>query len=156
VPIVLEPLADKRAPRSPYDARFSLQYSLAARLTRGSLGAQDYRLEAIGDPQTLALAACVTHTPWRGDVPSPFAGRVVIRLADGRELRGECPFPPGTPENPLTPDAVLAKFRANATPALGEAADALAASLLDLAAVPDVRTIFNPLAFATTPTTPGS
>ena len=29
VPIVLEPLADKHAPRSEYDAKFSLPYSVA-------------------------------------------------------------------------------------------------------------------------------
>ena len=57
VPIVLEPLADKHAPRSEYDAKFSLPYSVASYLVHGKVDVMTYVGDAIRDPRVLDARA---------------------------------------------------------------------------------------------------
>ena len=57
VGLVLEPVASKRAPRSSYEAKFSLQYSAAAMIVNGGVGVSTYGSNAIADPRVLDLAA---------------------------------------------------------------------------------------------------
>ena len=61
IPLVLEPSDAKRDPRTEYDAKFSLQYSIAALLVHGRVGVETYTEQAIRDPAVLALAARVEH-----------------------------------------------------------------------------------------------
>ena len=51
VAFVLEPLADKGTPRTEYDAKFSLPFSLAALLVDGEIGVATYANERLGDPR---------------------------------------------------------------------------------------------------------
>ena len=61
VALVLEPETQKRAPRSEYEGKFSLQYSTAAMLGRGSVGIADYTDDAISDQSVLDIAAKVSY-----------------------------------------------------------------------------------------------
>jgi 2-methylcitrate dehydratase PrpD len=119
VDVVLEPAVAKVAPRTPYEAKFSLQYSLAALVAHGGVGTQTYTEEAILDPAVRALAGRVRYEV--GEFPSSFGGAVDVRLDDGRVLRAGLPHPAGAPENPLGDAAVLAKFRDNAALSLAPA-----------------------------------
>lgn len=115
VPIVCEPFEFKRRPRTPYDAQFSLPYSVAAALVEEEVGVETYAPERIRDERLLALAARVRYTIDPGSrFPLTFPGRLRIRLADGRVLEAEEPFNRGSAENPLGPEEVVAKFRRNA------------------------------------------
>ena len=61
------------------------------------------------------------------------AGRVSVRLGDGRLLVGECRIPPGFAGNPDREQAILDKFHREATPVLGDSrAEQLAAGVLAL------------------------
>ena len=122
VSLVLEPAADKQAPRSPYEAKFSLQYSTAALLVTGRVDVDTYMDATLSDPAVLELARRVRYRVSDfGSASHAFPGGVRIVLDDGRELAAELEFQDGAPENPLTPADVEAKFRANAQHALGEA-----------------------------------
>jgi 2-methylcitrate dehydratase PrpD len=122
VALVLEPAAPKLAPRSDYEAKFSLQYSTAAMLVHGRVGVRTYTEEEIRDPAVLALAAKVRHeTKEYATYPAAFPGGVRIRLRDGRTLEADAPYQLGGPENPMDAAAVRAKFRENASLALGDA-----------------------------------
>jgi 2-methylcitrate dehydratase PrpD len=147
VPLVLEPAASKRAPRSEYEAKFSLQYSTAAMLVHGQVGVQSYMDEAIVDPRVLALAAKVRYEPREyASYPAAFPGGVRITTTDGRTFEADVPHQRGAPENPMTPDEVRAKFRQNASLALGEAAlDTLEEAVLSLEEQEDVRAVFSEL-----------
>jgi 2-methylcitrate dehydratase PrpD len=112
VDVVLEPHAAKVEPRTPYEAKFSLQYSLAALVEHGSVGIQTYAEQAIADPAVRALAARVRYEV--GEFASSFGGAVRVTLADGGTLEAACPRPVGAPENPLDDAAVIAKYRENA------------------------------------------
>ncbi len=145
VPLVLEPSETKLAPRSEYEAKFSLQYSTAAMLVHGQVGVRSYTDEAIADPRVLALAAKVRHEAREYDsYPAAFPGGVRIRTTDGRTLEADFPHQRGGPENPMTTDEVRAKFRENAALALGdEAVESLEEAVLNLEERDDVRGLFS-------------
>ena len=120
---VLEPVSEKIAPRNPYDAKFSLQYSLAAMLVDGSVGVETYTPGRIGDSRVLDLARRVTYEV--KDFPSypqAFPGGVRVRMRSGRDFEAEVPYQRGGDENPLTAEDVRAKFIANARLGLSESA----------------------------------
>jgi 2-methylcitrate dehydratase PrpD len=150
VPIVLEPAAAKRAPVTPYDAKFSLAWCAAARLVDGRLDAASFAGDHIADAQILALAGRVRHEPW-GDTPapSPFAGSATVRTRDGAVGEAALDAPRGSPENPLTDAALLEKYAASSSLVLdAEARETLAAALLALPDVADVRDALAPLGAA--------
>jgi 2-methylcitrate dehydratase PrpD len=150
VPLVLEPAATKLAPRSEYEAKFSLQYSTAAMLVHGQVGVRSYSDEAIADPRVLALAAKVRHEAREYDsYPAAFPGGVRIRTTDGRTLEADLPHQRGGPENPMTADEVRAKFRENASLALADdAVEELEAGIITLEEAEDVRRVFARLGAA--------
>lgn len=147
IPLVLEPSDAKRDPRTEYDAKFSLQYSIAALLVHGNVGVETYTEQAIRDPTVLALAARVEHVrrPFP-TYPRSFPGWVRIETRAGAALELELEHQRGGPENPMSMDEVTAKFRANAVLALDTAAvDELEAALLSLDEQDDLARVFAPL-----------
>jgi 2-methylcitrate dehydratase PrpD len=147
VPSVLEPAHHKLAPRTTYEARFSLQYSTAAMLTHGQVGIETYTEAAIADPRVLKLTRKVryeTKEYWPDQ--TAFAGGTRIRLKNARTLEADFEQAPGTPENPMSADQVRAKFRANAASTLDDqSVDALEDAILTLDEQPDLQTALAPL-----------
>jgi 2-methylcitrate dehydratase PrpD len=150
VPLVLEPAEPKLAPRSEYEAKFSLQYSTAAMLVHGQVGVRSYGDEAIADPRVLALAAKVRHETREYDsYPAAFPGGVRITTADGRVVEADLAYQRGGPENPMTADEIRAKFRENAALALGDgAAEALEEAVMSVEERDDVRGLLATAAVA--------
>jgi 2-methylcitrate dehydratase PrpD len=139
VPLVLEPAASKVAPRSEYEAKFSLQYSTAAMLVHGHVGLSTYASDALADARVLDLARRVRYeTKDYASYPAAFPGGVRIVLRDGRTLEADLPYQPGAPENPITAEQVRAKFRENAALADGGYGE-LEERILTLERAPDVR-----------------
>jgi 2-methylcitrate dehydratase PrpD len=123
-----EPLADKQLPVSSYGAKFSLPYSIAVMLVRGRAGLGEFTDEAIHDPAVLKLAAKVRYVVDPSiDYPRHFSGHVKIFLDGGTLLEENQPHPRGGYEDPLPPEEIAEKFRANAGLALS--ADRVAAIL---------------------------
>jgi 2-methylcitrate dehydratase PrpD len=121
VSLVLEPLADKHRPRTAYEAKFSLPYSIASLLVRGKVDVSTYTVEAIAEQDVLELASKVRYEIKAYDTfPQALPGGVRIRLRDGRTLEAELAYQRGGPDNPMTAGQVREKFRANATLALGD------------------------------------
>jgi 2-methylcitrate dehydratase PrpD len=147
VALVLEPAAEKAAPRSNYEAKFSLPFSLAALFVHGRVGLDTYADETLGDPQVLELARRVTYRVRDfGSGEHAFPGAVRLVLDNGRELQAELEFQQGAPENPLSDREVCEKFRANAGLALArDAVDALLDGVLHLDERDDVGAALSPL-----------
>lgn len=141
VSLVLEPLADKHRPRTQYEAKFSLPYSIAALLLRGQVGVATYTDEAITDPDVLELAAKVSYEVKDYDTfPRALPGGVRIRTRDGRTLEAELRYQRGGPDNPMTPEEVREKFRANAGLAIAEnEVEALEETIMTLERCDDLR-----------------
>jgi 2-methylcitrate dehydratase PrpD len=155
--LVLEPLEAKLAPRTPYDAKFSLPYTLAHRIVHGRLDLRSFAPDAIREPDVLELARRVKPEALDGGgAPSRFAGGARIVTHDGRTLDRFIDHSPGTPRNPLDEEWVLGKFRSSAGLALDAGAvDALAAALHGIdgeAPVADVTRLLRGEAAPTEPT----
>jgi 2-methylcitrate dehydratase PrpD len=150
VDLVLEPTAAKVAPRTTYEAKFSLQYSAAAMLVHGRCGVTTYVGDAIRDPRVLELAGRVRYEVKEYPTyPAAFPGGVRITTRDGRTLEVDLPHQRGGPENPMSADEVRDKYRENAGLALeSEAVEALEESVLALEEQDDLRAALAPLAAA--------
>lgn len=115
VPIVCEPRESKLRPRTPYEAQFSLPYSVAAALIDGRVTLETYAAERLDDAATLRLTARVVHgVDAASTFPKGFPGWVRIHLRDGRTVEARAPDGRGGPDRPLGTEAVIAKFRDNA------------------------------------------
>ena len=147
VSLVLEPAELKREPRSEYEGKFSLQYSVASLLVRGHVDVGDFTDAAITDPDVLSVASRVRYESRDYPTyPQAFPGGVVVRLADGSTFENDLPYQRGGPENPLADDDVVRKYRTNAGLVL--AADAVAGledAILALEERDDLRTALSPL-----------
>ena len=150
VSLVLEPAASKVEPRSEYEGKFSLQYSIASLLVRGHVGVSDFTDAAITDPDVLSVARRVRYeTREYPTYPQAFPGGARVTLADGTSFEADFPHQKGGPENPLTTDEIRAKFRENAALALSEAeAVRLEEAVLALDELDDVAAALAPLSSA--------
>lgn len=112
--IVGQPIDAKRKPRNLVEANFSTPFTVATALVKGDVFIDQMNEETVKDPQILDLAQCVTPVvdPDR-EIMGRAVGSVVmeVRTKDGRLLSKESKFPKGSPENPLSLDDCIAKFR---------------------------------------------
>jgi 2-methylcitrate dehydratase PrpD len=151
VPIVCEPTAEKLAPASDSHGRVSLQYSLAEALYFGELGKNAYSTESLQNRDILDLAGRV-HYHIDPEFPGPgrFKGAVRITLKDGRSLMEIQEHNRGSAQNPMTREALRAKFDENASGFLSPAGRERLASEIDgLERLPDASTLVG-LAVAAT------
>jgi 2-methylcitrate dehydratase PrpD len=147
VSLVLEPAQEKMRPRSEYEGKFSLQYSVASLLVRGHVAVADFTDEAISDPAVLAVAGKVRYeTRDYPTYPQAFPGGARVTLASGETFDGDLPYQKGGPENPLSDDEVVEKFRGNAGLVLSDDdATALADAVLALDTQEDLTAALAPL-----------
>ncbi|GLX00965.1 MmgE/PrpD family protein [Microtetraspora sp. NBRC 16547] len=139
--IVCEPAARKVRPRTPYDAKFSLPWSVAALLLDGEVTLATYAPGSLERTEAADLAARVRTVVTSGEgVAADAHGRVLLRLADGREVEGRVPRSVGGPGRPLDDAALEAKFTANAGGPAEETGE-LARRVRGLAAEPDLATV---------------
>ena len=127
------------------DARVSIHHSAALGFVRGRAGVADFEMPAVTDPALRAFRAKVAVA--QDDGMPRGAARVMVRLADGREMRTEVTAPRGSIDNPLTDREIEAKFRDNA--AIGGFAarcEALIAAVWALEEAPDVSRLMGLLA----------
>jgi len=121
--MVAEPREACIRPSIPYRALFSVQYVVALALARGRVDLAAFHDEPLDSPDVLAIAAktfCVPDPA--SDFPRRFPGEVVVHLKDGRVVRCRKAASLGTPDVPLSAEALQAKFMANATRAISQAA----------------------------------
>jgi 2-methylcitrate dehydratase PrpD len=121
VDVVCEPEARKRRPQSDYEAKFSVQYLMAATLVKGRFTLDELEDDVLADPEILALAQrCSYEVDPKSTFPRYFPGEVVVHTRDGRELRHAEPVNRGADERPLSRADIVAKFEDNAGRVLGK------------------------------------
>ena len=145
---IAEPIESKRRPLSGYHGAFSGPYTVAAALLGGGgLGVshEDFTDRAVADPARLALASRVSvlADPECTKVfPRRFPAVLTVRLASGDVLEERVMSSRGGPENPLTQDELMTKFRLNAGRAVdAETAGKLAHQVSRLCSDGPVRTV---------------
>ncbi|WP_293881291.1 MmgE/PrpD family protein [Sphingomonas sp.] len=129
-PLVGEPLARKQRPQSPYEAMFSTPYVVALALATGEVDLAAFHDRGVSDPRVLALAALaqVEDDP-ASDFPAHFPGEVRLTMKNGDVVHQREMTSSGTPDRPLSPETIEAKFLTNATRAI---TNSRASALLDL------------------------
>jgi 2-methylcitrate dehydratase PrpD len=141
VPIVCEPVHRKLAPATPYEAKFSMQWCLAALLIDGELTAASFDDDGVARADIRQLAARVEYRPYDPDGPPADApGRVRVKLRNGQTVAGSVRRSRGGPDQPMTDEDLIEKFVANCgTPA----ATRVAHELLRLEEVRDMDSLLD-------------
>ncbi len=104
-------VCDRAAPRSVYEAKFSLQHCVAAALSR------DVDFDAFEAPARAQLSALASRVALaRGEgydraYPRAWGSAVSVSLRDGQVVRRERRHAKGDPEAPLSRDEMIAKAK---------------------------------------------
>lgn len=115
VPIVCEPAAEKRRPKSDSHGRVSMQFTLAEAMHFGRLGVDAYQPSSLANPAIHRLADLVrTEVDPTFPGPERFKGAIVIVLKDGTRHEAVEEHNRGSAENPMSRDDIIAKFDENA------------------------------------------
>jgi len=110
-----------RNPTTRLGAQMSMPYSLAVALETGRANLAEYEDRWISDPGVRGVMARIEMIvdPAIDEDTEPY---LTVVTADGRRLEGHEPTGLGAPENPLSEDAVIAKYEDLASRALADAA----------------------------------
>lgn len=146
VDVVCEPWPTKTRPRSAYDAKFSLPWTIAALLVDGAVTVDTFAAPQLGRDDLADVADRVSYEVIDGPADRPAAaapGHAVLRLRDGRTLTGTVAASRGGPDHPLDDAGINAKLAAN----LGDAAAAVAlcTAVAGLAQAPDLDALLAAL-----------
>lgn len=108
------PLALKQTPPTPYAAKFSGPFCVAAGWIWGDAGLAQFTEEAVRDPRALALAAKVGYrVDPANEYPANYTGHILAELVDGSVVESFAPCMRGGARAPLSRDELLIKARAN-------------------------------------------
>lgn len=143
VPIVCEPIGEKRRPSSDSHGRVSLQYTLAEALHFGDLGKGAYESASLRNPDILRIADAVSYEvdpAFPG--PERFKGAVRVVMDNGAVYEAVEEHNRGSAENPMSRDELLAKFELNAATVLSLAQSRqLIAAVSAVETAPDASTL---------------
>lgn len=111
--LMCQPLAERRAPATLADAKFSLPFLVSVAIARKGMSVTDFTEDGLHDEAVIALGRKISLVPdaalnWKLDLPP---GRVEIVAADGRRWLKTGVAVPGNADNPMSWDDVCAKFR---------------------------------------------
>ena len=140
-------------PTQEMEARFSMQYCIAAALTKGRLDLGDFTLPAIGRQEVRELFPLIRmETHPRSDAEAPELRKpaeVTVRLKDGRTLHAVVPHARGTKFRRFKPAELREKFRDCAEGLMPQAGyAALFDALADTGGGRSVRDLMRHLRFA--------
>jgi len=134
-------------PNNTEQAQYSLPFSVAAALVRGSIGVPEVTTSGLMDNQILDLAKTVRITEtdeFNKSFPARRFARATLRLKDGIVVTSEPTEAKGDPEDKFDDEVVWSKFNGLVEPVLGKgAATNLAQAIRSLPADEDVSTLFN-------------
>lgn len=122
-------------PKSPFEAKFSLTYTVAARIILGRVREKAFLPSALSNPEIYAMEEkvmlfidpeCASH------FPAHRSAKVEIEMADGTVYAHHQLTRHGDPDEPLTDQELVDKFHELVGPRVGfEQAQALASKVLE-------------------------
>ncbi|NNJ77133.1 MAG: MmgE/PrpD family protein [Anderseniella sp.] len=133
-------------PVTAHEARFSFQHCVAVTLLQGEPALGDFEAAALGNPVTAALRSKILvrdNPELTSAFPDKMGAGLIVTLNDGTTKSMSTDHAPGDPEQPMSPEAIRAKFRRNlqAAGVSGELANGLDAAVLHLDAKPSIQTL---------------
>jgi len=119
IELTADPIERKRRPDTPYEAKFSGPFALAAALVTGRTDPLVFSGDFLTSEPILNLAERVDWEAREYETfPASLPGGVRVKLRDGTRLERHLPHQRGGRENPMGEPEVSEKFRANAAAAL--------------------------------------
>jgi 2-methylcitrate dehydratase PrpD len=118
-PIVVQPEASKANPKSIVDAQFSMPFGAAVAILHGRATLKDYTQESIKSPQIKEMmekVRCVEDPELEKDYPEKWPATVSLKTKGGQQYHAKIEFPKGDPENPLSWDELIEKFKSLISP----------------------------------------
>ncbi|SAL53631.1 MmgE/PrpD family protein [Caballeronia choica] len=126
MPLVCEPIEQKRRPRLMIDAQFSVPFNVALGLVKRRVSFVDFTPAEFISPEIERLmdrVTCHVDPALDAQYPQAWPARVEITLADGRTLVAATQYAKGDPRNPLSLDEVIAKHRSIVAGVVDESTD---------------------------------
>lgn len=145
VPLVCEPADAKIAPRTRYDGKFSLFFTVAAMLADGKVDPSTFTEAKIKNPKILELAKRVKYTvnP-EADYPREIPGKILVKTKNGATHEFKIDTTPGGPEYPMTKEEHILKFKSLASTTLNKkATEAIIQTIDRLEEVKNVRNLME-------------
>jgi len=138
--IVCHPRDEKNEPKTPYDAKFSLPWSVAALIIDGALVVDTFETASIKRPAVIELAKKFSFLE-KSEVAAAAAaaGSVEISTTDGRTFTGKVSSSAGGPNNRLSLPSLTEKFVMQCSNP--EAAKSAADEVLHIESVAQIATI---------------
>lgn len=138
--IVCLPRDEKNKPKTPYDAKFSLPWSVAALLIDGALIVDTFASESIKRNSVIELAEKFEFTE-KSEVAAAAAasGYAEIMTTDGQIFIGKVRSSAGSPTNRLSQTALVEKFVSQCSNSA--AANKVADEILHIESVAQIATI---------------
>ena len=106
IPEFLTDMVPIHAPRTGLEAKYSLEYDVAAIALDGRAGIHQYTDEAVRRPAAQELMQLVHTVP----VSGPLQSRVVVSLKNGEQHEATVQRAHGNPADPLTEAEIVGKF----------------------------------------------
>jgi 2-methylcitrate dehydratase PrpD len=98
-------------PKNSMEAKFSLEYSLAAGLLKGSVGLEEYEEDNISNPEITELLPLI-HKEYVEKLETDFYTQVHVTLDSGETVSTEVAMPVGSTALPLSDQQLWDKFDA--------------------------------------------
>jgi 2-methylcitrate dehydratase PrpD len=111
--LVADPISQKRAPVGIVDAQFSAPYAAAAALVFGTGDISAYSPDRLADPavrRLMGVTDCYHDVSLDAEYPRKWPAAAEVHLKEGRVLSRRIEFATGEPENPVSREALIAKF----------------------------------------------
>ena len=104
-------------PADDLEAKFSIQHWVAAAALRGKAGIQEGTLANVKDPEIIRLRS-ITVVDADPLLP-PYGARLALELSGGRRLESSVEHCVGSPQAPMSDEALEAKFLDQCEPLIG-------------------------------------
>jgi len=112
--LVAEPPVRKQNPQSIVDAQFSMPFGAAVAILFGKATLDEYSQKNLDSPEVRKMmqrVRCVADPELEKEFPRKWPARVKLTTNRGQAFSAYIEYPKGDPENPLTWQELIAKFR---------------------------------------------
>ena len=141
--MVVDPWQRKLNPESIVDAQFSMAFGAAVAILYGKASLDEYNMDNINSPvvkEMMQRIECVEDSEIEIDYPQKWPAKADIFTKDGRKFSTRVEYPKGDPENPLTWEEIIEKFKRLTEPVYnGERMDEIVACVRNFEQEPDLH-----------------
>jgi 2-methylcitrate dehydratase PrpD len=113
-PIIVQPEEQKYNPKSVVDAQFSMPFGAAVAILYGRASLNEYTIKNVNSHEVKEMmdrVQCVKYPELEKDFPKKWPATVTITKKDGQKFTVRIEYPKGDPENPLSWDELIDKFK---------------------------------------------